>query len=64
MSEINKEWLIAAKECLKNSQRQLVYAAKAFKRAGGNFEPTIKEIKETIGDLEMAIESLEEHGVQ
>ena len=63
MGKINREWLLSAKGCLENAKLQLVYAAKAFQQAGGNFEPTIKEIKETIGDLEIAIESLEEHEV-
>ena len=61
MKNIDKSWLIAARSSLSNAKRELVYAARAFERANKEvFAPTIKEIKENIGDLEMAIESLNE----
>ena len=60
MSELKREWLIAAKGHLGNAKRELVYVAKALRNSGGNFETRIKEIKENIGDIELAIESLEE----
>lgn len=62
---MNKEWLVSAKQSLNNAKRELVYAARAFQRAGGDkeFDATIKEIKENIGDLEMSVEALSEKGI-
>lgn len=58
---VNKEWLVAAKSSLENAKRELVYAARAFERSNSDaFKPTIKEIKESIGDLEMSIEAINE----
>ena len=58
---VNKEWLIAARSSLENAKRELVYAARAFERAHADaFKPTIKEIKATIGDLEMSIAAINE----
>ena len=60
---LDKQWLTPAKSSLKNAQRELVYAVRAFERTGGNFDDTIKDIKQTIGDLEVAVTALEEQGV-
>lgn len=62
---MNKEWLVSAKQSLNNAKRELVYAARAFQRANDNkeFDATIKEIKENIGDLEMSVEALSEKGI-
>lgn len=62
---MNKEWLVSAKASLNNAKRELVYAARAFEKASDHkeFEATIKEIKENIGDLEMSIEYLSEKGI-
>jgi len=57
---LDKTWLTPARTSLKNAQRELVYAVRALERTGGNWAATIKEIKETIGDLEVAITDLEE----
>lgn len=60
---LDKQWLTPAKASLKNAQRELVYAVRALERVGGNFESTISDIKQTIGDLEVAVTALEEEGV-
>jgi hypothetical protein len=63
---MKKEWLVSAKDQLNQAKRNLVYAARAFEKAadGANtFDTTIKEIKETIGDLEMSVEALNEEGI-
>ena len=60
---LDKQWLTPAKTSLKNAQRELVYAVKALERTGGNFESTINAIKQTIGDLEVAVTAFEEEGV-
>lgn len=60
---LDKQWLTPAKTSLKNAQRELVYAVRALERSGGNFELTINDIKQTIGDLEVAVTAFEEKGV-
>ena len=62
MMALSKEWLTPAKTSLKNAQRELVYAVRALERTGRNFEATINEIKQVIGDLEIAITAFEEDG--
>ena len=57
---LDKQWLTPAKTSLKNAQRELVYAVRALERTGVNFEATIKDLKETIGDLEVAIITFDE----
>jgi len=62
---MKKEWLVSAKQSLDNAKRELVYAARAFEKASDHneFSATVKEIKENIGDLEMTVEFLSEHGI-
>tara|TARA_R110002033_G_scaffold111498_1_gene157051 strand:- start:414 stop:632 length:219 start_codon:yes stop_codon:yes gene_type:complete len=57
---LDKQWLVPALSSLANAQRELVYAIRAFERDGGNFDDTIKNIKQTIGDLEVVVTDLEE----
>jgi len=49
------EYLVAAKDMLNNAKRDLCLAVSAFEKTGGDFESTISQIKETIGDLECAV---------
>jgi len=44
---------------LRESQEALIRAAKGFQNLDGNFKAAIKEMKETIGDLTIAIYTLE-----
>lgn len=60
---LDKQWLVPAKTSLKNAQRELVYAVRALERTGCNFEETINNIKQTIGDLEVAVTAFDEEGV-
>lgn len=57
---LDKQWLAPAKTSLRNAQRELVYAVRALERTGGNFDATINDIKQTIGDLEVAVTAFEE----
>ena len=54
------EYLIAAKDQFNNAEKSLVMAVIALQMSEGDFEKTIKEIKETIGDLRIAIEVIED----
>ncbi len=58
---MNREWILSAKGCLDNAKRELVYAVTAFERSEGDFTKTISSIKETIGDIECGIQSLDEY---
>ena len=55
--------LITARQSLENAKRELVYSIRSFEKSEGNFESTIKEIKENIGDIEVAIEALRDKGI-
>ena len=57
---LDKQQLTSAVWRLKNAQLELVYAVIAFERTGGKFDDTIKNIKQTIGDLKVAVTDLEE----
>lgn len=52
--------LIAAKDQFCNAEHSLVMAIRALQMAGGDFGPVIKEIKETIGDLRVTIEVIDD----
>ena len=51
--------LIHAKTSFKIATNELMHAVKALKNTGGDFNNTIGQIKEVIGDLHMAISSIE-----
>ena len=55
---LDKQWLVPALSSLKNAQRELVFAVRAFEDTE-YFHHTIKNIKQTIGDLEVAVTDLE-----
>ena len=57
---LDKQLLTPALLRLKNAQLELVYAVRAFERTGGNFDGTIKNIKENIGDLLVCTTALED----
>ena len=54
------QYLIAARDMLNNAKRNLCYAVSALERTGGDFESSISQIKETIGDLECAVHKFDE----
>lgn len=58
---MNREWLVSAKLSLANAKTELVYSIRAFERTEVDFRSTTKAIKETIGDLEVCIEAINEH---
>ena len=51
---LDKTWITPAKTGLQNAKRELVYAACALQNTGADFGKTLDEIKQTIGDLEIA----------
>jgi hypothetical protein len=53
--------LVIAHEQFKQAHRAMILAVRALQRSGGKFDVTIKDIKETIGDLSLAIEQMENH---
>lgn len=52
------KWLLSASGSLANAKRELVYAITAFERTGGDFNKTISNIKQVIGDLECAVQHI------
>lgn len=54
-------YLIAARDQFASAQRSLVMAVRALQETGHDFAPTIKEVKETIGDLAVVVEQLNDH---
>lgn len=57
---IDKQWLTPALTSIDNAKTQLVYAVRALERSGGDFDATIRNIKETIGDLEVGTITLKD----
>ena len=55
------EYLIAARNQFASAQRSLVMAVRALQETGFDFDKTIKEVKETIGDLAVAVEQITDH---
>ena len=55
------EYLVAARDQFRSAQASLVMAVRALQMSGGDFAPTIKEVKETIGDLAVAVEQITDH---
>lgn len=60
MDYSDRQQLMVVKGCFSNAQLQLVYAIRALERIDSNFEETTKQIKQTIGDLQVAITELHE----
>ena len=58
---IKKEYLVAARDQFAQAQRSLVMAAQALRESGLPCEATLKEVKETIGDIAIAQESINDH---
>ena len=57
---MSNEWFLPARASLENANRELVCAVRAFEQSGGDFEKTINELKQSIGDLECCISMLNE----
>lgn len=57
---VKKEYVVSARDQFGIAQRALVMAAKALEASGGDFKDTIREIKESIGDLAIASEILDD----
>ena len=58
---VRPEYLVAAKDQFKSAQRSLVMAARALQEASpGGLESVIKETKETIGDIALTVEVIED----
>jgi len=58
---MDKKYLVSAKDQLNNARYSLIMTVRALKQTGVNFEKIIKEIKETIGDISIAIEEIEDY---
>lgn len=61
--DIDRRWLTPAKAGVVNAQRELAYAITALQRTGGNFDKTIKDINQIIGELHCAVVAFEDEGV-
>ena len=59
--DFKREHLVSAKDQFASASRSLVMAVRALQMSGGNFAATIKEVKETIGDLTITVEQINDH---
>jgi len=54
--EINKQYLVVARDQFKQAQHSLTMAARALQMSNLPCDETIKEVKENIGDLALTVE--------